>query len=542
MKAEIILTGGRVFKGLAEGFAEAVAIGGGRILAAASAAEVEALRGPDTRVIALEGRAVVPGFNDAHLHLLNLGRAMAELNLRTESGVDSVAEILARVAEAARGAKPGTWIKGRGYDHDQLAERRHPSIEELDRAAPDNPVYLERTCSHLAVVNSAALALAGVDAGTPDPQGGRIERRHGAFTGLLAERAMRLVGAVLPPPTEADLVEAIERAGTALLAQGITSVMDAAIGMHAGYADAEAFEAAAARGRLPLRVWACLYGDPGGVVEAAHAAGLRFGRRQGLLRYGAAKIFTDGSAGGLTAAIGEPYLVGLADNRGILCFSDAEAHDLLRRYHALGYQLAIHAIGDRAIEQVLSGMEAIAAADGPIATRRPRIEHCGFLSPAQRRRMAAAGVLPVPQPAFVYEFGDLYLTNLGRDRSEAAYPMRNWVDEGHRPSASSDAPVCSTDPFKNIYTMVTRRTQAGTEIGGRQRLTVAEAVHAYTHNGAWSQFAEAETGLIATGMRADVAVLSHNLFDIAPDVIRDEVRCDLTILDGRIAHERDGPQ
>lgn len=538
MHADIILTGGRIFKGLAEGFAEAMAIAEGRILAVGRPDEIDALRGPATRIIDLAGRAAIPGLIDAHLHLLTVGLGMKAVNLRTESGVRDIDEILRRLSDAVSVARPGDWVTGRGYDHHELSEKRHPTIAELDRIAPDNPVYIERTCGHIAVANSAALKAAGIGATTPDPEGGRIERiGGGAATGLLAERAMRLVVDVLPRHSQEDLVAAIERAGRFLLSQGFTSVMDAAIGMNAGFDEVEAFEAAASSGRLPVRLWACLFGDPaGGVIADAHDKGYRFGRQNGFLRYGAAKIFTDGSAGGLTAAMSMPYLVGEPDNRGILCFSDEEAHALLKRYHDLGYQLAIHAIGDDAIEQVLAGIEKAASPENPIAGRRHRIEHCGFLTRDHMLRMQAAGIYPVPQPVFIYEFGDLYLTNLGAERANAAYPMRDWLDAAMLPAASSDAPVCATDPFKNIYTMITRRTRAGTLIGGDQALSIAQAIHAYTYCGAFSQFAEDQVGRLLPGMRADVAILSHDIFAASPETIREGIACAATLIDGVVVH------
>jgi predicted amidohydrolase YtcJ len=534
--ADTILTGGRIFLGLEEGEAEALAIADGRILATGSDAEIQALAGPATRVIQLDGRAATPGLIDAHLHLLTLGLGMGELNLRPETGTSSIDDILSAVRNAVAQAPPGTWIKGRGYDHNELSERRHPALAELDSVAPDHPVFLERTCGHLAVANSAAMRLAGISGDTPDPAGGFIERRNGELTGLLAERGMRFVVDILPRPDRENMIAAIERAGHFMLSQGFTGVMDAAIGMNFGIAEVDAFEAAAAVDRIPLDVWACLYGDPGGVVEAAWERGLRFGSSTGRLRYGAAKLFTDGSAGSLTAAVGLPYLVGETGNTGVLCFETDELHGHIRRFHELGYQLAIHAIGDVAIEQVLSGIEAADSEAHPVAGRRHRIEHCGYLDAGQMARMAAAGIYPAPQPIFMYEFGDLYVTNLGMERAEAAYPMRSFLDAGLLPSASSDAPVATTDPFKNLYTMVTRKSRGGTLLGGDQRLSLTEALHCYTACSAFSQFSEQSVGTLAPGMRANIAVFSHDIFAVSPETLRDEVRCDLTILDGQIVY------
>lgn len=534
--ADTILTGGRIFLGLAEGFAEALAIAGGRILAVGTAGEIAAHQGSATRVIELAGRAVTPGLIDAHMHLLTLGLGMEELNLRTEAGTTSVAVVLERVAAAARSAAPGEWIKGRGYDHNELAERRHPTLAELDAVAPDNPVFLERTCGHMGVGNSAAMRLAGIGHNTPDPAGGIIERGPGGLTGLLAERAMRPMVEAMPRPDQERMVRAIETAGRFMLTQGFTGAMDAAIGMNTGWDEVAAFETAARDGRLPLDIWACLYGDPGGVVPRAHAEGLVMGHRTGRLRYGAAKVFTDGSAGSLTAAMTQPYRVGPAENHGVLCFDTGDVHDWLRTYHQMGYQLAIHAIGDTAIEQVLSGIEAADTPEHPIRDRRHRIEHCGYLTEGQLARMIAAGVYPAPQPIFMYEFGDLYVTNLGPERAAAAYPMRSWMAAGLLPSASSDAPVATTNPFQSLYTMVTRKSRAGTVIGPEQRLSMAEAVHAYTHCAAFSQFAEGEVGRLLPGMRANIAVFSADIFAVSPETVLTGVGVDLTLLDGEIVH------
>lgn len=539
-KPSLILTGGRVFCGLNEGFVEAIAIASGRVLATGSAATIAELAGPETRIIELAGRTAIPGLNDAHMHLLPLGLTMTEINLRPETGANSIGEILRRVAEQARTAKPGEWINGRGYDHYELSEKRHPTAEELDQVAPNNPVYLKRTCGHVAVINTQAMRAAGIGHNTPQPDGGMIERRDNKLTGLLAERALRLIVDAAPKPGAERLRDAIDRAGRFMLSQGFTSVMDAAVGMSAGMDEIDAYEHLAKSNALPIRTWVCIYGNTDGIGDQAHAAGYRFGREVGMLRYGAMKVFGDGSAGGLTAAMSEPYLVGDPENRGIFCYTDKEMHDYLAHYHNLGYQLAIHAIGDAAIEQVLSGIEKASTAEKPILGRRHRIEHCGFLSDGQIARMAASGIDPVPQPVFMYEFGDLYITNLGQARTDIAYPMRKWFDAGLHPAASSDAPVSTTDPFKNLFTMTTRMSNRHTLLGEGQKLSMAEAIHAYTYFGAYTQFAEERVGRLVPGQLADIAVLSHDVFSCAPEEVETDTRCDLTILGGDVVFDRLG--
>jgi hypothetical protein len=540
--ADIILWGGTVWRGLGLPKATALAVGGGSIVAVGTDDEVLPLAGPHTRRVDLAGRLAIPALNEAHMHLLPYGLGLAEVNLRAEE-VTTLDELLRRIRAAAETAPKGAWVIGRGYDHGALDVGRHPTAEELDRVAPDNPVFIRRTCGHMGVANSAAMARAGVGHNTPDPEGGVIERREGRLTGLFQERAMRLVLDVVPPPSEARMVEAIEAAGRELAALGFASATDMNVGMTAGMAEIAAYERAKAEGRLSQRMWQVLAGNPEGIAETAWAAGLRPNAGDERLRWGAVKVFADGSAGGLTAAFFDPYLEQAGGGRGVFCFPDETMHLLLGRYHRQGWQLDIHAIGDAAIEQVLTAMETADTPEHQLAGRRHRIEHCGFVTKDQRRRMLARGILPVPQPVFMYEFGDLYVRNLGLPRAEAAYPMRTWLAEGHNPSASSDCPVSTVDPFVNLYAMLTRRTNRGTVLGADETLTLAEALHCYTWCGAFSQFAETRRGTLSPGLDADIAVLSEDLFALEPEALIERVRgisCDLTLCGGVVTHDRHG--
>ncbi|PWS35776.1 amidohydrolase [Falsiroseomonas bella] len=538
MTQDVILTGGRVFRGLAGGFAEALAVRDGRILAVGSAAEMAAAA-PDARVVSLEGRAVIPAFNEAHMHLLPYGLALGQVNLRAEE-VRSLDEALRRIRAAAEAAPKGAWILGRGYDHGELDVGRHPTAAELDAAAPDNPVFIVRTCGHMGVANSAAMQLAGVGHNTPDPEGGVIERKGGALTGLFQERAMRLVRDVIPAPAIGLLVDAIERAGNHLASLGFASATDMNVGMIADMAEIEAYREAQRSGRLRQRMWQVLAGNPEGIAQLAWEQGLRPMQGDDMLRWGAVKVFADGSAGGLTAAFFEPYLASAGGGTGVFTFPDEKIHALLKLYHEQGWQLDIHAIGDAAIEQVLLGMEAADTPAHPFAGRRHRIEHCGFVTRDQRRRMKAREILPVPQPVFMYEFGDLYIRNLGHGRSDHAYPMRTWFEEGHHPAASSDCPVSTVDPFVNLFTMITRKTNRGTVMGPEEALTVEQAIHCQTWCGAYTQFAEDRRGTLEPGMQADIAVLSRDIFATTPEDILRDTRCDLTLRGGEAIFDRHG--
>ena len=501
MQADIVFENGPVFRGLRGGMATAVAVADGHVVALD---DVTHCIGPDTRRVDLAGRLAIPAFNEAHMHLLPYGLGLTQVNLRAEQ-VRTLDEALSRLRAAAAATPRGDWVLGRGYDDTALDIARHPTAAELDAAVPHHPVFITRTCGHMGVGNTAALRAAGIGPDTPDPEGGAIGRAAGCLTGLIQERALNLFKAAMPPPSHAQMVAAIEAAGDHLASLGFASATDMNVGMTADMAEIEAYRAAECRQRM----WLVLAGNPEGIADAAWDAGMRPwrpGDAEAMLRWGAVKVFADGSAGGKTAAFLEPYIGG---GHGIFTFPDATMQALLAKFHAQGWQLAIHAIGDAAIEQVLRAMEAA----GATPERRHRIEHCGFVTPGQRARMLARGILPVPQPIFLREFGDTYLAVLGEERSAASYPMRSWLDEGQHPAASSDAPVSTVDPFLNLHAMTTRRSGRGTLIGPDQRLTMTEALHCYTWCGAHSTFAEGQRGTLEVGMDADIAIVSANLLD-----------------------------
>lgn len=532
--ADIVLRGGRVFCGLAEGFASAIAVRRDRVAATGGDADIEALIGPDTRVIDLAGRAVVPGFNDAHEHLLSLGLAQLEVNLRATE-VRTLDELLRRVKQRVERARPGDWIVGGRYDHFELDVKRHPYREELDRIAPDNPVFLKRTCGHMGVANSLALKLAGVSERLPQPPGGHVESQNGRLTGLLQERAQELVARVIPKLPLDALIQGLEAGGRLLLSQGITSVMDAAVGMRQGLEDYDAYVEARRQGRLPVRSYLAMTGGPNGVQDKALERGLRTGHGDAWLSVGPVKLFTDGSAGGLTAAMSTPYKCS-CEKRGIFIWTDGQLDEMVRHYNALGLQIAIHAIGDAAIGQALASLEK-ADAEVPVHGRRHRIEHCGFITRPQIARMQRLGMTLAPQPIFLYEFGDLYIDVLGDDRPHNSYPMRSWIDAGLHPAASSDAPVSTSDPFINLYEMVTRRSNRGTQLGPHECISLAEAVHCLTYNGAHASFSEADKGRLVPGQRADLTVIDRDIFAVAPEALL-ETRADMTMIDGAFAYDR----
>lgn len=536
--ADTILRDGKIWRGQGLGFAESLAISDGRVMATGTVAEIDALQCPETKVIALEGRLATPGLNDAHMHLLPYGTAMAEVDLRP-SAAPTLAALLEALKARAADTPKGDWVVGRGYDHFAFDEKRHPLIHELDSVCPDHPVYIVRTDGHLAVANSLAMQAAGINKNTPSPEGGLIEKQNGILTGLVAETGREPIMAALPRKSVEELVGSIERGGHDLLSYGITSCMEAAIGIRDGWTEMEAYRRAHAEGRLPLRVYGVLMGDKTrSILDQANKNDLVTGRGDEMFRIGPVKIFTDGSAGGRTAAMKEPYLGNDPDDKGLLCIPDQdELNAMVLDAHRKGYQMAIHAIGDAAIEEVLNAYE-VALKDTPDPDRRHRIEHCGWLSGDQMQRMKDMHVLPVPQPSFLYWFGDLYLTVLDEARVVASHPMRRWIEAGLHPSASTDCPVTEIAPMPVIYNMVTRKTRQGTLLGPDQVLTMEEALHAYTWASAYAAHEEKIKGQLVPGQLGDVAVFDRDLFEINPEDIL-KTRCDLAVLGGSVVFQRD---
>jgi len=536
IQADIVLRNGPIWCGREEGVVEALAIFRDKVLAAGSDAEIKPLIGPKTRVIDLKGRLATPGLNDSHLHLVSLGMTMGWVDSRPESA-PTLEGLLGAISARAAQSKPGEWILSRGYDQTKLDTGRHPYREELDRAAPNNPVMLVRACGHIAICNSEALRLGGIDEQSPTPQGGLIEQQNGRLTGLLAENARAPVQAAIPAATEEDIIAGIERGGQYLLSLGITSCMDAAVGQKGGFREIAAYHRAKRDGRLPVRTWLTLLGDDGrSIVPQCYDAGLISGTGDEMLMIGGVKLFLDGSAGGRTAWMTEPYL-GEDKTTGVWMWEDAELERMVLDAHKKGYQLVCHAIGDAAIEQLITAYEKALAAY-PDPDRRHRIEHCGFSTPAQHERMVKAGIYPCPQQVFIHDFGDAYVKVLGPERALPSYPFRTWFDLGLKPATGSDAPVCDPNPFPNFHTMLTRETWKGTVMDAAQRVSIEEALQAYTEFGAFSQKQEKVKGKLAPGFLADVAVFSRDLLTAAPADILKDTSCDLTILGGEVVYER----
>jgi hypothetical protein len=510
--------------------AEAVATLNGRIALVGSEAEGRAAIGPNTRVIDLGGRALLPGLNDNHNHPISFGEMLSSIDASPKS-----APTLAKLQElfraaAANAGNTGGWLIARGYDDTRLDVHRHPTRFELDEATGARPAILVRTCGHLCVANSAALLLAGVTHDTPDPSGGKIDRdAAGEPTGLLRETAIKLVRDLVPAPTVSLIKEQLRAAGQKFLSYGITSVGEAAISNSMQLA---AYQELALDGELPMRVFTMMLIDD--TLEPIAQLGIRTGFGDDRLRIGPAKVFQDGSGGGRTAAMTVDYHND-PGNRGITIYDQEGLNERFTRANAAGFQMAAHAIGDLAITMILDAYEAALAAH-PRADARPRIEHCGICTPEHLQRMQRMGVLAIPQPSFIYYLGDSYIENFTPEQLALSYPGRAWIDHGIVAAGSSDVPVVSADPFVNLRSAVTRLTQDGQKMGPDQGVSIAEAIRMFTLNCAYASFEENIKGSITPGKLADLVVLDRDPRSVAPEELN-TLRAELTVLDGEIVYE-----
>jgi len=509
---------------------EAVGFEFGRIVAVGSTSDVALSLGSVSEEIFLDGRLATPGLYDAHAHVMMTGFALGEIDLSAET-TPSIRTIVEKVRAVALESAPGVWIVGQGYDQASLLEQRHPTRSDLDEVSPNNPVILWRSCHHILVANSAALLAGGIDEHTPDPGDGRIDRdHHGVPTGVLREAACNLVTRSQPERTEQEIAEAIVAGGAIFREHGVTSVAEAGI---SSSAQLRAYQGLHQAGLLPLRTYLMMIIDQ--TLDELIALGIRSGFGNDWLRIGNAKLFSDGSIGGRTARMRAPY-EGEAENVGIWMISPAELKAKVLKAHQAGFQIGIHAIGDAAIELVLNAYDEAQAAF-PREDARHRIEHCSIVDLALIDRIAAQGSVPIPGTTFLHYTRPAYEQNLGRERFRYAYAMHTFAERGIIAAASSDAPVVPVNPMLGIETMVTRLDRLGESAWTEERISVEDAIKAYTWNAAYASHEETVKGALKPGYLADLTVFETDLRIIEPTSLR-HAKVDYTIVDGTVVHER----
>lgn len=525
MSADIIIVNGSVFYRDTFIDSGAIAIKDGRIVFIGDEESALKFKGPDTKLINANGCSVLPGFIDTHIHLVSFAKSFKWLDLRDVSSIQALKEVVKNEASRAR---EGEWILGRGWDQEKFAEKRYPNRYDLDEASPKNPVFLLRICGHVAVANSCALKIANIDKDTQEPPGGAIERDGlGHPTGILKESAVELVKSVIPEPSEGEYVELLEKAIDELLRNGITTVHY----VSAEPKDVEILRKLESIGKLKVRVrlyYDCEY------LDDLISSGVTKGHGGEFLRVNGIKVFVDGSLGARTAALREPYSDDQG-NYGKLRLSLSELREIVCKSHLNGLQLAVHAIGDKALEEVLEAIRTLPNYEHNVL--RHRVEHASLCPPDLLRGIKELNLVVSIQPLFiVYDFW--ILERLGEERVKWVYPFRSFLRNGIIVGGSSDAPVTEVSPIKGIYALVTRGVYEGLLISrytGEERLDIVDAINVYTKYAAYLGFDENELGSLEVGKKADVVILSHNLKNVAPDELSN-VKVVLTLVNGEVVY------
>jgi predicted amidohydrolase YtcJ len=506
---------------------EAVAIQDNKILAVGTNEEILRYAGEGTTIVNLEGRSLLPGFIDAHAHLELYGTNKLGVNGK-EAG--SIKELLGKLKEKARLTPKGEWIRGWGYNQNTLKEGRHITRWDLDQVSTEHPIIVVRTCGHISCVNSKALELAGIYPETEDPNGGKYGRENGELTGLLLEAAhMNMF--LTANYSEEEVEQGLALASQDYLEKGITSVHDAG-----GYGPEHIrfLQKAVGAKRVKQRVYA-LYGslhDSVEMVEKGLESGIGTGLGDEWMKIGPAKVFIDGSSSGPTAKTREVYTSN-PDDSGILYLNQEEINECLGKAHESGWQITAHAIGDKAVEMMIGAIRH-ALERHSRENHRHRIEHSGMTPPDLIQQIKELEIVPIPNPAFIYEFGDGYLKDYG-ERVDVMFPLTSFSEAQIPFAIGSDSPITIVDPLHGIYSAVTRMSKSGEVIGARQRVTIEEAIKAYTWNGAYASFEETIKGSIEAGKLADLVVLNESILHCEPERIR-ELKVELTILDGKVVY------
>jgi predicted amidohydrolase YtcJ len=530
VKADLVVLNGRVFTADdALPWAEAVAVKDGKILAVGSAASMKNLIGPATQVLDVKGKLVLPGFCDAHTHFASGGRSLADLTFR---GVTSIRKVQDMVAAKIKELPPGAPVYGGQYDHTLFPGGNWPSKEDLDAVSPDNPVVIERVDGHSVWVNSLALKQSGITRDTKNPFGGEIlrDRKSGEPTGILTEAAGSLLKVKGPRPAstpEEDILRALAHAARL----GLTSVTT-----DASLSELELYRKIEKDGKLTVRIYGWL---PVEGLDTYISRGIKQGQGDDLLRAGFLKIFIDGTLGSGTALMLAPF----ADEpgkSGLPQYPFPTFAAIIEKAWANGYQVGVHAIGDKGVRWVLDAIEAAQKKHG-LKDLRPRIEHAQVIDPLDVPRFAALGVIASMQPTHCTTDMRFCERRIGLERSRNAYIWRTLLRAGARLAFGTDWPVEPLDPMRGLYSAVTRKSiELNTPEGGwfpEQRLTMAEAVTLYTAGAAYASFEENVKGRLKPGLAGDMVVLSKDIFSVEPrEILTTEALW--TILGGKVVYRK----
>ena len=531
-KADIVVTNGMVWTGLSSGDARpgAVAIGGGKVLAVDDAAAIRRYIGSQTQIVDARGGLVMPGFADGHTHFVDGGFQLASLDLR-DAGTPQ--EFIRRVAEFAKTRRPGQWILGGDWDHTLWPGQHLPRREWIDSVTPNTPVFINRLDGHEALANTAALRAAGVTRDTPTPSGGEIlhDARTGEPTGIFKDQALDLIYKAVPAPTPAETDSAVARALAYAASLGVTATAN----MSASWAGLASYRRLEHGGRMTLRVYLYLPIDEWhAVADTIRASGVG----DDWVRVVGLKGFMDGSAGSRTAYFFDAY-DDSAGYHGLLQNSEQDMRRWIGNADSAGLQIAVHAIGDRANAILLSIYDSVARVHGT-RDRRFRVEHAQHLRRQDIAAFGAQRIVPSMQPYHAIDDGRWVQQRIGPERIKTTYAFRDLLNSNAPLAFGSDWTVATIDPLWGVYAAVTRRTLDGKNPTGwvpEQKIKLAEALRAYTVGNAWAVFAEHQWGTLTPGLDADVVVLDHDLFTMAPESLA-TARVSVTIVGGKIVYRK----
>ena len=532
--ADLIVTNARIYTvDPSRPFVEAMVVANGRVVFTGPARAAMTYRGSSTRVLDADGQTIIPGMIDAHVHLLGLGTALRTVDL---VGTTSYDQIIQRVAARAKEVPAGTWITGRGWDQNDWGDTRFPSHEALSRAVPNHPVYLTRVDGHAALVNAAAMKAAGLTAAAQDPTGGRIVRGTGNEpSGVLVDRAMGLVGRAIPAASKEETRAATRAAIRETNKWGLTGVHDAGVGRNV----IDVFEELAKEGQYSLRNYVMVANDDA-TIDHYLARGPQSGLYDNRLWIKAIKISADGALGSRGAALIEPYSDEPA-NRGLITIPEGRVKSVAVKALGKGFQVNVHAIGDRANRVVLDEMEA-ALRDVPVADHRFRIEHAQIVNSEDIPRFGKLGVIPSMQAS--HQTSDMYWAGnrIGPVRLLGAYAWRSLLNSGVIIPNGSDFPVEHVNPLISFHASVARQDANDYPAGGwfpEQRMTRDEALKSMTIWPAYASFMEKEVGSLEPGKLADFVILDQDIMRVPNEMIL-RTRVLATYLGGKPVYER-GP-
>lgn len=532
--AGCMLLGGTVYTmDRRQPIAEAVAISGGRIIYVGDTSGARHLAGPHTETIDLQGKVALPGFIDSHSHLTMFGRNLEQTDCREARSIEN---IVSSLKEAAGHTPPGEWILGHSYDDTLLTEMRHPTRQDLDRASTEHPILLSHISAHNKAANSAALKKAEISASTSDPPGGRVDRDHrGEPTGVLWEWAMDLMQPYIPQSTSADIRRYLREGAAHYLAAGVTSTVEAALGMLNGLKDARAFAQVAESGEVPLRLGAAILYPFWKELQSGAGPGLDWPGDPEWVRPTAVKFFQDGSIQLRTAALREPYY-GETDPAGHhLIWPQEELDRMVADAHACGWQIWTHGNGDAAISSILDAYEK-ALSNSTAEDARHRIEHCQTAGEDQLDRMRSLRIAASFFSPHVWYWGDRHRdVFLGPERAARIDSLASALERGIRFGLHNDTPVTPISPLLSIGTAVSRLTSGGDVLGPEQAITVDRALRSMTLDSAYLAFEEDIKGSLTVGKLGDVTVLEADPYKTSPKEIKD-IPVAMSVVGGKVAY------